>query len=169
VNIKQAGRLLLILSLVSAVLYISLVRLNNLNIAVEEILSVGLAVIAILFTLSTVMFNYLDSIAKDITELRDEVTREKYICVQESITKLKREVLSNLALIIFLLFAEKLIKGLTQVLAGWIQMRWISDPANAILSIRGAMFVVAIWAATIQFKGFLVAAEYRVIIAKNRQ
>jgi len=169
VNNKQVGRLLLMLSIVFAILYGGLVRLNGLNIAIEEVLSVGLAVLTVLFALSIGMFNYLDSIAKDLTELRNEVGKSKYIYVQESITKLKREVLYNLALIIFLLFTEKLIKGLTQVLITWLPMRLISDPANALLSIRGAMFVAAIWGATIQFKGFLVAAEYREIIAKNRQ
>jgi len=169
VNNKQVGRLLLMLSIAFAILYSGLVRLNGLNIAIEEVLSVGLAVLTVLFALSIGIFNYLDGIAKDLTELRNEVGKSKYIYVQESITKLKREVLYNLALIICLLLAEKLIKGLTQVLITWLPMRLISDPANALLSIRGAMFVAAIWAATIQFNGFLVAAEYREIIAKNRQ
>jgi hypothetical protein len=157
------------LSIVSAIMYIGLARLNGLDKAVEEVLSVGLAVLTVLFALSIGMFNYLDNIAKDLTELRNEVGRSKFLCVQESITKLKREVLYNLALIILLLLAERLIKGLTQVLISGLPVHWISDPASILLSARGAMFVVAILAATIQFKGFLVAAEYREIIAKNRQ
>ena len=168
-NRKQVLRLLLMLTLASVILYIGLVRLSGLSTAVEEVLSVGLAVLTILFALSIGMFNYLDNIAKDLTESRKEVNRSKYIYVQESITKLKREVLYNLALIVLLLLAERLIKGLTQFLIGRTPTYWIFDPANIILSARGAVFFAAIWAATIQFKGFLVAAEYREIIAKNRK
>ncbi len=168
-NSKQIARLLSILLLVAIFLYISLGRISGLNKAFEEVLSVGLAVLTVLFALSIGMFNYLDGIAKDLTELRNEVGKSKYVYVQESITRLKREVLYNLALIILLLLTEKFIKGLANVLITWLPTSMIVDPANALLSIRGAMFTAAIWAATIQFNGFLVAAEYREIIAKNRK
>jgi len=157
------------LLIVTMVLYISLGRIGGLSKALEEVLSVGLAVLTVLFALSIGMFNYLDGIAKDLTELRNEVGKSKYVYVQESITRLKREVLYNLALIILLLLTGKFIKGLAQVLISWLPTSMFLDPANALLSIRGAMFTAAICAATIQFQGFLVAAEYREIIAKNRK
>jgi hypothetical protein len=169
VNARQLAKLLLLLSLSSAACY-GVLRLTNGSAApvFEEILTAFLVVAMLLSALSVAMFTYLDNIAKDLTELRNEVDRSNYAVAHEKLTALKREVLYNGALIVFLLILERSIKGA----AGYLTTQL---PQNASLiveisvTLRVALFVTSVWAASAQLKGFLIAAEFRDVIAKNRR
>ncbi len=122
----------------------------------------------LLSAMSVAMFTYLDNIAKDLTELRNEVNRSNYTVAHEKLTDLKREVLYNGALIVFLLILERSTKGV----AGFLTTQ-LPQNASLIVEItvplRVALFVTSVWAASVQLKGFLVAAEFRDVIAKNRK
>ena len=162
-------KLLLLLGLSSAACY-GVLKLTNGSAApvFEEILTAFLVVAMLLSAMSVAMFTYLDNIAKDLTELRNEVNRSKYTVAHEKLTDLKREVLYNGALIVFLLILERSTKGV----AGFLTTQ-LPQNASLIVEItvplRVALFVTSVWAASVQLKGFLVAAEFRDVIAKNRK
>mgnify|MGYP001766640248 CR=1 FL=1 len=162
-------KLLLLLGLSSAACY-GVLKLTNGSAApvFEEILTAFLVVAMLLSAMSVAMFTYLDNIAKDLTELRNEVNRSNYTVAHEKLTDLKREVLYNGALIVFLLILERSTKGV----AGFLTTQ-LPQNASLIVEItvplRVALFVTSVWAASVQLKGFLVAAEFRDVIAKNRK
>ena len=168
-NARQLVKLLLLLGLSSAACY-GVLRLTNGSAApvFEEILTAFLVVAMLLSAMSVAMFTYLDNIAKDLTELRNEVNRSNYTVAHEKLTDLKREVLYNGALIVFLLILERSTKGV----AGFLTTQ-LPQNASLIVEItvplRVALFVTSVWAASVQLKGFLVAAEFRDVIAKNRK
>ena len=89
-------KLLLLLGLSSAACY-GVLKLTNGSAApvFEEILTAFLVVAMLLSAMSVAMFTYLDNIAKDLTELRNEVNRSNYTVAHEKLTDLKREVLYN--------------------------------------------------------------------------
>ncbi|RTL18097.1 MAG: hypothetical protein EKK55_21630, partial [Rhodocyclaceae bacterium] len=111
-NARQLVKLLLLLGLSSAACY-GVLKLTNGSAApvFEEILTAFLVVAMLLSAMSVAMFTYLDNIAKDLTELRNEVNRSNYTVAHEKLTDLKREVLYNGALIVFLLILERSTKG----------------------------------------------------------
>ncbi len=168
-NARQLVKLLLLLGLSSAACY-GVLKLTNGSAApvFEEILTAFLVVAMLLSAMSVAMFTYLDNIAKDLTELRNEVNRSNYTVAHEKLTDLKREVLYNGALIVFLLILERSTKGV----AGFLTTQ-LPQNASLIVEItvplRVALFVTSVWAASVQLKGFLVAAEFRDVIAKNRK
>lgn len=169
-NAKQLFKLLLLLISSSAVCYGAFKLSNGSAAAVfEEILTAFLVVAMLLSAMSVAMFTYLDNIAKDLTELRNEVSRPDYSIAQEKLTHLKREVLYNGALIVFLLILERSIKGI----AAYLMMHFPPHCASLISEIsipfRFSLFVTSVWAATAQLNGFLIAAEFRDVIAKNRK
>lgn len=166
---RQLAKLLLLLSMSSAACY-GVLSLTDRSAApvFEEILTAFLVVTMLLSAMSVAMFTYLDNIAKDLTELRNEVNRSAYSIVHDRLTALKREVVYNGALIVFLLILDRSIKGIAAYLT-------IQLPHNEALiteisiPLRVAFFATSVWAATAQLKGFLVAAEFRDVIAKNRK
>lgn len=168
-NARQLFKLLLLLIMSSAICY-GVLKLTNGSAApvFEEILTAFLVVATLLSAMSVALFTYLDNIAKDLTELRNEVNRSHYSIAHEKLTVFKREVLYNGALIVFLLILERSIKGvagylITQLPTNAPQIIEVSVP------MRLALFVTSVWAASAQLKGFLVAAEFRDVIAKNRK
>lgn len=168
-NARQLAKLLLLLGLSSAACY-GVLRLTKGSAApvFEEVLTAFIVVAMLLSAMSVGMFTYLDNIAKDLTELRNEVNRENYSLAHDKLTALKREVLYNGALIVFLLILERSTKGV----AGYLTTQ-MPQNASLILEVsiplRVAFFVTSVWAASAQLKGFLVAAEFRDVIGKNRK
>ncbi len=168
-NARQLVKLLLLLGISSVACY-GVLRLSKGSVApvFEEVLTAFLVVAMLLAAMSVAMFTYLDNIAKDLTEVRNDVDRSKYVLVHERLTALKREVLYNGALIVLLLILERSTKGVATHLAA--QM-----PSNATLvlevslPLRVALFITSVWAASGQLKGFLIAAEFRDVIARNRK
>lgn len=118
--------------------------------------------------MSFAMFTYLDNIAKDLTELRNEVDRSNYSIAHEKLTALKREVLHNGALILSLFVLELSVKGVAAHLATQLPHN-VSLIVEISVTLRFAFFVTSLWAAGAQLKGFLIAAEFRDVIARNRK
>ena len=135
----------------------------------EEILTAFLVIAMLLSAMSVALFTYLDNISKDLTEVRNEVERPQYIIVHENLSALKREVLHNGALIVFLFLLERSTKGVSSYLVSQLPKPDTALIVNISVSLRIALFVASVWAASIQLRGFLVAIEFRDIIAKNRK
>ncbi|WP_271911088.1 hypothetical protein [Vreelandella alkaliphila] len=123
--------------------------------------------IAILFgALSFALYNYLDGITKDIPKELSKNKPYKYKNALISLRDLKREVIYNIALIIFLLLVERMLFGIGEVIydassnlpiwVGWV-----------IISARVSCLVVGIYAAIVQFRGFLTANDLRTILMEN--
>lgn len=169
-NARQLVKLLLLLGISAAACYGILKLSNGLAAPVfEEILTAFLVVAMLLSAMSVAMFTYLDNIAKDLTELRNDVNRPKYSTAQDKLTQLKREVLYNGALIVFLLILERSIKGVAIYLTTQLPTQDAALIVEVSIPLRVALFVTSIWAASGQLRGFLVAAEFRDVIAKNRK
>lgn len=135
----------------------------------DEILSSFLVVATLLSTLSAALFAYIDSISKELTELRNEVDRNAYTNVIEKISALKKEILYNGALIAGLFLLERSIKGVTAYLLTHLPIEQVAQVTNISSSFRMSLFCIALAAASTQFKGFLVAINYRDLIAKNKK
>lgn len=123
--------------------------------------------IAILFgALSFALYNHLDSITKDIPKELSKAKPNKYKNALRALSDLKREVIYNIALIILLLLLERTLFGVGEVIYGAssdlpIWVGW------AIISARVSCLVVGIYAAIIQFRGFLTANDLRTILMEN--
>lgn len=126
----------------------------------SEILASFPALVIFGTTLSVALFNYIDNISKDVSAL--DGNRDKIGVALSSLGRLKKEVIINAGLIIFLLFLELAAKGLEKSISprqipfdsfGWV-----------VLSGRFSIFVLAILAASEQIRGLLVAIEYRSLI-----
>ena len=169
-NARQLLKLLLVLSIPGALCF-GILKLTDGSAApvFEEILTAFLVVAMLLSAMSVAMFTYLDNIAKDLTELRNEVNRPDYRVAQEQLTLLKREVLYNGALIVSLLIFERIVKGVAAYLASQLQGTCFELVIDIALPLRIALFFASLWASTTQLKGFIVAAEFRDLIAKNRK
>ena len=109
---------------------------------------------------SVLLFSYIDNISKDVSALNSN--RDKIGVALSSLGEVKKEVVINTGLIIFLLILELAVKGLEQSMPpkkipfesfGWV-----------VLSGRFSIFVLAILAASEQIRGLLVAIEYRSVI-----
>lgn len=135
----------------------------------EEILSAFLVIATLLSTLSFALFTYLDNISKELTELRNEVNRAAYVAAHEKLSAVKKEIVYNAGLVIGLFLIERMTKGGAIYLVGHLTPDQGQQAMFLFLSLRGALLITAIWAAIIQLRGFLVAIEYRDIIAKNRK
>jgi len=133
----------------------------------EEILSAFLVLATLLVASTWPLFTYVESISKELIDLRDSVDRKLYEKAIEKLSLLKKEILSNGGLVLALFVTERALRGLSLHLGSDIE----ADPqvGFALLGLRFGMFVVALFAASIQLKGFLTAVEFRDVIAKGRK
>lgn len=136
---------------------------------VEDLLSASLLILSAITAMSFGLFTYVDNMAKELTDLRNEVSRSRYKRAQALLSSLKREVLFNVALIVVLALCERLIKssGAFVEHERLVSNIWLTK--TICISLRFACFTTAICAALVQLRGFVVAVEYREIIAINRK
>lgn len=169
-NTKQFSKLLLLLCISSVLAYAILVLSKGSAVLVfEEMLTAFHVVTMLLSAMSIAMFSYLDNIAKDLTEIRNEVHRKEYSNVQYQLDLLKREVIYNGALIVLLFILERSIKGVAAHLTAQLPPQSSELIAVVSIPLRISFFVASLWAASIQLKGFLVAVGFRDVIAQNRK
>ena len=111
-------------------------------------------------TLSVALFNYIDNISKDVSDI--EADRNKIETALTGLSDLKKEVVINASLILSLLIVELAAKGLVKSIAPenipFESFYWV------VISVRFSIFVLAIMAASEQIRGLLVAIEYRNVI-----
>jgi hypothetical protein len=170
VTAKQLLKLIAILVSVFGVCYGLLSISGGSAIVVfDEMLTAFLVIATLLAAMSVAMFTYLDNISKEFTELRNEVNKSAYVFAVQKLSDLKKEVLYNGGLIVFLFLLERSIKGVSIYLIARLPVEQVSQATYISISLRVALFAISIWAATTQLKGFLVAVELRDTIAKNRK
>jgi hypothetical protein len=136
---------------------------------IEDMLTVSLILIPLVSAMSFGMFTYVDNMAKELTDLRNEVNREKYLFAQEGIAALKKEVLLNAGLVIALCFMERAAKSIAGyfLASALTKQDWLLT--TIFISLRFAFFAAAMWATISQLKGFVTAVEYRTLISSNRK
>lgn len=135
----------------------------------DELLSAFLVVATLLVTMSVALYNYTDNTTKDLSDVRNDVDREKLNIVLDKLAALKREVLLNGGLIAFLFVFERVLKGIQVYLLAQLPMEHHRVIADASTALRVAFFFVSLVAAVIQLKGFLLAADFREHIVRNRR
>lgn len=167
---SQFIKLLLILCFTFAICY-GLLSISSGTAAIvfDEMLTAFLVIATLIAAMSAVMFTYLDNIAKELTELRNEVKRPAYVVAHQKLSDLKKEVLYNGGLIVGLFLLERSIKGVSIYLLAYLSTDQVAQVTYISTSLRVALFAVSVWAATVQLKGFLVAIELRNTIANGRK
>lgn len=135
----------------------------------EKIITVFPFMVTGLMGLTFLLFTYVDNISKEVTELRNEVDRKSFNLVIDKLSTLKKEVLYNAGLMLFLLILEVVVKGGADYLSTRLPFEDQIDISIISISCRAAFFVISLWAAMIQFQGFLISVELRDVIAKNRK
>ncbi|MCG9710222.1 hypothetical protein L1D46_15610 [Pseudoalteromonas sp. Isolate3] len=107
--------------------------------------------------LTWALFNYIEGVLKDVSELKgDQKKIDKAI---NALTDLKNEVISNAAFIIFLLILDAVLNGISSFYGeDSTLIQWL------ILSVRGCIIFLAIYAAFDQFQGFKTAQQFRLVI-----
>jgi hypothetical protein len=169
-NARQAIKALVWFSLASTACYSALwISAGRASVVFEEILSAFLVVIMLLVPASVALFTYIEGISKELTELRNEVSRQKLETVMGKMSDLKREVISNAILIAGLCLAERSIKGLAVFSASEVHGDHCIDLQWTALAIRFGFFVLSLVSAGSQMSGFLVAISFRDEISKNRK
>jgi len=115
------------------------------------------------------MFTYVDNTAKDLTDLRNDVDREKYKVVQKKLSSLKFEIIANAAVILVFFGLEYIIRTVVVhvFLERALKKTWLIETIG--VSLRFSCFSVIIYAASSQILGFLIAVEFREQIANNRK
>lgn len=123
--------------------------------------------IAILFgTLSFALYNYLDGINKDVPKKLLKNKPNKYKRALTALSDLKREVIYNIVLIMLLLILERTLFGVGEVAFGLgssvpVWLGWV------IISARFSCLVIGVYAAIVQFRGFLTANDLRTTLMEN--
>ncbi|WP_156302359.1 hypothetical protein [Methylogaea oryzae] len=169
-NAKQLAKLIALVAITFGICFGLLVLSDGASTQVfEEMLSAFLVVATFLVTLSVAMFTYVDNISKDLVELRNEVPRDKLNNVIDQLSSLKREVVSNGGLIVALVILERTTKGIAVYQLAYYQDEMQAMISYIALSLRFSFFCVSIFAASMQLNGFIIASQYRDIIAKNRK
>ncbi|WP_425253899.1 hypothetical protein ACPJXG_08065 [Janthinobacterium sp. NFX145] len=149
-----------------AAIYFSVDRINA---AIEGVF------IAFNFLMPTVLaaswgiFTYVDNMSKELTDLRNDVDRSKYVIAQEALAALKSEVIWNAMLVFILFLADKIIASATTApkILEVVPNPWLVG--TIALSTRLSFLIIAVVAAFIQMRGFVTAVEYRTVIAVNRK
>lgn len=169
-NAKQLLKLLVIFGASFGLSYFVLrATAGAVSVVFDELLSAFLVVATLLVTMSIALYNYIDNTTKDLSDVRNEVDRKKLGIVLDKLAALKREVLLNGGLIAFLFIFERVSKGIHLYLIAQLPMEQHRIIADVSTALRVAFFFISLVAAVIQLKGFLLAADFREHIVRNRK
>lgn len=164
------GKLLLILLLAYTLSHLAIYfSENRVTAAFDSVLVTFNFLMPTVLAASWGIFTYVDNMAKELTDLRNDVDRKKYVVVQESLAAFKSEIIAN-AFMVFVLFLMQ--KIIASIFAGLGVFRgdknvWLIE--TIALSVQMSLFTISIVAALIQIRAFLTAVEYRTLIAINRK
>lgn len=120
--------------------------------------------VAILFSaLSFALYSSVDGVMKDIPNDRRRKHPQAYFLVINRVTKLKKEIIANVVLVMGVLVLAKILYGLEQLV--------IPNTNNfdlygiwVILSLRIACLTVCLYAAVSQCLGFFSVSEFRSVL-----
>lgn len=130
----------------------------------EEILTNLHVIVALSGTLSFALFSYTDGIMKDFVALKAKTTPNKFDKTVQSLNRLRKEIIENVAIIFLCYLTERFFNGLFVIAEENYNnslLIW------AILSIRFTCLIVIIIASYEQWSGFIISIKYRDIMAQN--
>lgn len=133
----------------------------------NEILSAFLVIAALFATLSFAFFNYIDGISKDLPSKDKVASVEALNKAVETLQALRKEVISNVILVIVLLVLDRTALGLL----GYFSTNNFNVSSHILwllLSFRVSCIACTLTAAFVQLRGFLTANELRSILSKNK-
>ncbi len=132
----------------------------------QELLSAFIVLTMITGTLSYALYAYVEGVAKDVATDKKKKDHSSYNAVIDSLSNLKREILVNAFAVVGLLILERVAHGFSLLFPVSQE-----DPFNWLwalsISIRVACFILSVYVAAIQFRGFIVANEYRAVISRG--
>lgn len=133
----------------------------------QELLSAFIVLATITGTLSYALYAYVEGVAKDVAANEKNKGHASYNAVIDSLSSLKKEILVNAFAVVGLLLLERLAHGFSLLfpVCQTVSFNW---PWAVAISIRVACFVLSTYVAAIQFRGFIVANEYRAIISREK-
>ncbi len=116
------------------------------------------------FTISSYLFFYIDSIAKDVKNEKKNVKNQNYDVAIQSLQALKHEVLVNVVAIFCLFLLERLSFGffLNESSSEDTSLTLI---AKITISFGIACFVSSLLIVFVQVRGFFTANEFRAVIS----
>jgi hypothetical protein len=142
---------------------------DRINVVIESVFITFNFLMPTVLAASWGIFTYVDNMSKELTDLRNDVDRPKYVIAQEALATLKSEVILNAILVFILFIVDKIVASVTTApkILQVFPNPWLVG--TIILSTRFSFLVIAVVAALIQMRGFVTAVEYRTIIAVNRK
>lgn len=160
-------RFILIFALAFSVALCTTYYLENLAVPIfREILSAFIVIVMITGTLSYALYAYVDGLAKDVAADQSNSRKSNYNTVIEKLTELKNEVLVNAFSVVGLLITERVAHGFASIFPVSSD-----EPFNwawaCTISVRVACFILSVFISAIQFRGFIIANEYRAIISRR--
>jgi hypothetical protein len=133
----------------------------------REVLSAFLVIAALFGTLSFAFFNYIDGISKDLPSKDKFVSTDAFNKAVEALQALRKEVISNVILVITLLVVDRAALGLSDYFLE-NNFHVPNSMLWAILSLRVSCLSCTLTAAFLQLRGFVTANELRSILSKNK-
>lgn len=116
--------------------------------------------------LSLAFFNYVEGVMKDVPKKLRMENPKAYLVVINALTDLKREVIVNVILVVFLLAVAYVVGALSEMVAlqGLDFSKWWGWSA---LSIRGACLFSVLGVMVVQAIGFVTANQLRAQISMH--
>ncbi len=161
-------RFILIFTLAFSVALLITYHTQNLAAPIfQELLSAFIVLTMITGTLSYTLYAYVEGVAKDVATDKKKKSHTSYNAVIDSLSSLKKEILVNAFAIVGLLILERIAHGFSLLfpVSNIAPFNWSWAAA---ISIRVACFILSAYVAAIQFRGFIVANDYRAVISRGK-
>lgn len=130
----------------------------------NEVLSSFNGMTAAFIALSLALFTYIENISREVKSAAADQPSEKSSAALRSLTKFRKEVLSNIALVACLYVMELFTKGTCIALQGKPEMK---DIVIFLTSARFSFFGVMLLAGASQIHAFITAIQFRDVIDKT--
>lgn len=130
--------------------------------------TVVLPLSALFGALSFAFFNYVEGVIKDVPKKLKLQKPKAYVVVISTLTDLKREVVVNVILVVFLLIFSFVVGAIGEMVSiqGWgLSDYWVWGG----LSLRGACLLITLVVIVVQLRGFITANNLRAEIAMNAE
>lgn len=133
----------------------------------QELLSAYIVLTMITGTLSYALYAYVEGVAKDVAADEAKRSHAGYNAVINNLSSLKNEILVNAFAVVGLLILERFAHGFSLLfpVSSAAPFNW---PWAVAISIRLACFMLSAYVAAIQFRGFIVANDYRAVISRGK-
>lgn len=134
-------------------------------IALDNIVFVITILVTFFAAASWTFLSYLDGVLKDISAEKSFCNTDRYFDAIDRFGKLKAEIVHNVILIVVIFILERFSNGIFSLFYDQKLNVYQAIP-NIAFSLRLAFFTVLIFALFNHLRGFVVALEYRNLIAR---